>query len=452
MPEFRDRYDTAAVSGRISQPPFAELARRGRRRANRTRTVRLAGVVAVAALAAAPLLTLAGGGESSTPAASAPPSDDEVAREITFLDLNYGIVNYFYPETCQEWVAVTEDGGSTWSELREVPTFPGEEEVEAELHCLTLNVIPVAPGTIVRFVDGYQLAYWAAGIDPPTIGYISYDAGQTWQEYQPRVRTAEAVPDGVIPRPYCQTDYPTDEEFPEIGPGEDYGDVADAACDTLRVGWRDPQTGDQLVLRDNPRAAGEVTVGYDGSIWAGGYDSYVEGEPAGDYRLSVSRDRGRTWQDATPAPPEGIDEPASADRRWLFAAANGDTAYLVSAPWSGEGASRLYRTADGGETWQPLPAGQPFSNVMDLWVARDGALVVKDHAADPTPLTEVLYLSRDGGQTFDARDLPAMRPEQIAGGFYGYALDLSTKTAVRALSADGLTWRAFEVPQFRPPR
>jgi BNR/Asp-box repeat len=452
MPEFRDRYDAAAVSGQISQPPFAELAHRGRRRAHRTRTVRVAGVAVVAVLAAAPLLTLPSQTGPSTPAASSPPRNEDVHRHLEFLDLEYGLVNYFDPETCREWVVVTDDGGATWTEPREVPMFPGEETVEAQLHCLIMNVVPIATNTIVRHFD-YELAYWAAGVDVPTTGYISYDNGQTWQEYEPQVRTADSVPDGVFPDPYCEEEYPTDQDYPEIGPGQDYGDVAPEGCGALQVGWLDPQTGDQMVLRTNPPGVeSPVVVGYDGSIWAGGYDGQVGGAPVGDYHLSVSRDRGRTWQDATPVQGEDVDEPLTADRRFGFAAADGDTAYLFSTSWTGEGANHLYRTTDGGETWQPLPAGEQFEHLNFGWITRDGALVLEDVLDDgPPAMTTGLYLSRDEGNTFEQVEFPATPEQQVSGGFYGYGFDPETETATRALSADGLTWQALDVPAFRLP-
>jgi hypothetical protein len=430
---------------------------RGRRRANRTRTLRLAGVAAIAALAAAPLLTLPDPTGPSTPAAPSSPASDGAMRIPKFLSLDYGVVLYFHADTCREFVAVTEDGGSTWSELREVPMFPGEEAVEAELHCLVDNVIPIATDTIVRSAHGYELAYWAAGEDPPTKSYISYDAGRTWQEYEPRVRTADAVPDGVIPSVYCEPpEIPSGEAYPEYREDQDYSDVApdDLWCHPSQLGWLDPQTGDQMVLRDNPSAVGDLVVGTDGSIWAGGYDAWTEEPPEGDYHVSVSRDRGRTWQDVTPVQGEDIDEPLT-ERRFLLAAADSDTAYLLSNPWDGgeaEQPTHIYRTTDGGETWQAMPAGQQFREVAAALVARDGTLVVNYFAGDNAAgVPEGIALSRDGAESFQETELMPVG-EPIPGGFYGYMYDTSTETAFRGLSEDGLTWRALDLPEFHLPR
>jgi hypothetical protein len=451
MPEFHDRYDAATVSGRISQPPFAELVDRGRRRAHRTRAVRLAGVAVVAALAATSLLALPGRTGPSTPAGSAPPSDEDVVRDAVFLNPDYGAVVYFHSETCAEWVAVTEDGGLTWSEPQEVPVLPGEEAVEAELHCLLADVVPIATGTIVRSAvhTGYQLAYRAAGIDLPTTGYMSHDGGQTWREYEPRVRTTEAVPDGVVPDVYCETTgINPDQEYPDYRDDQDYTDVAPDLCETARIGWLDPETGDQVVLRNDPRAATMYTpsIGSDGSVWVGGSDA------DGDYHISVSRDRGRNWEDVSPPPGEDLGPEMSSVA--AVTAADGDTAYFRAdtEPGGPVRPPKLYRTTDGGETWQPLPAAAQLGDVAGMWVANDGTLFAVDmRVSDPDRPEEALYRSHDRGATFEPVDLPAFRVGQIPGGFEGSVYDYSAETWINALSEDGLTWRELDLPEFRLP-
>jgi hypothetical protein len=443
MPEFRDRYDIAAVSDRISQPSFTELAHRGRDRAYRIRRVRLAGVAVVAALAVTSLLTLPSQTGPSTPAASPPPSLEPGLWRMTFLNVDFGIATNWDQTTCIDALFVTDDGGSTWSEPRHIPDFPGRKRIDAQRYCLVPDVIPVAPDTLVIPLDSrIEHEYVSERMDPPTTSYISRDAGRTWQEYEPRIRTADAAPDGVVPDVYCEA---------EFRPGEYDSPLNDWCVGQPRVSWYDPQTGDRMVLRNNPQAEWFYTpeVAGDGSIWAGGHDS------DGNHHISVSRDRGRTWRDVSPPPAEDaedVDEPTSA----AVAAADGNTAYFYSHTESAWPARQtpIYRTTDGGETWQPLPAAQRFLDVAGMWVVGDGALLVelltKGEGQPRDGL--VAYLSHDGGDTFDTVELSATVVVQISGGFRGYAHDFSAEGAVDAVSEDGLNWRVFDRPEFRLPR
>lgn len=416
MPEFRDRYDTAAVSGRISQPPFAELADRGRRRGHRTRIVRVAGVTAVAALAAAPLLTAPGGSESLPPAESPPPSERTWGRgqiSVDFFDTDFGVAHYVdrADASCDEgWFSVTRDGGATWSELVEVPRVPDQIsllEIDGEQVCLKPSVLPIGPGTLLAEGPWDMLSEWPF--------FISHDAGRTWQQYQPQLRTAESVPDGVIPD----------------------GDCEDEACQRLRLSWWDPVTGDRMVLRNAPPAMADiVTVAPDGSIWLHGL------VPGGDSQnLSVSRDRGRSWLDRTPGEDIDIDLGFAG-----FMTPDGTTAYLYPLQSPIEPAPfELYRTTDGGETWHEVPAVQRFGEVGSVWTTRDGGLVVEDDGD--------LYLSTDGGATFARTDLPARNTWALpGGGLLAWPRDRAAVDPVDLyLSEDGLTWQPVEVPHYPGP-
>jgi hypothetical protein len=414
MSELRHWYDRAAVSDRITQPPFAELADRGRRRARRTRTVRLAGVAVVAALAAAPLLTLPGEHEPGPAGALPPPAERTWDRHeiiVSFFDLDYGIAQYNDDACVDEWLSVTQDGGTTWSELRELPVTPyrySGEDIGPEPVCVRPAVIPIASDTLVipAPVPPSEPA------DQPSL--ISHDAGLTWQEYQPEVRMADSVPDGVSPS------WPCDEQ----------------QCKEAGLGWHDPQTGDWMDLRNNPPGAeyDGLTVARDGSIWVSGPGA------DGDFHLAVSLDRGRSWLDRSPD--EDIDWFPYA----MLTVYDGDTAYLYPAYTAETDPFDLYRTTDGGETWQQMPAAQRFEGVVWAWTTPEGGLVVEEVTRDQ-------YLSTDGGETFAPTELPVRWvSESPGGGLEGSPRDRSAADPVDLyLSEDGLTWRPVEVPYYPGP-
>src|SRR5690606_5055437 len=251
--------------------------------------------------------------------------------------------------------------------------------------------------------------------------FISHDAGRTWREYQPRVRTADSVPDGVVPS------WPCDEEV----------------CKEAGLGWHDPLTGDWMVLRNNPPPAAYagLAVGFDGSLWAYGPDE------GGELRVALSRDRGRTWLDRSPDP----QTTPAADAGWLghavLTAYDGDTAYLHRAGDTGEpDPFDLFRTTDGGESWQRVPAALRFADVVGVWTNREGGLVVVDMNGH---LDNYQYLSTDGGETYTRVHLPVSLVVEVRGGMYGRPGRVpEPDTADFYVSEDGITWRPVEVPHY----
>lgn len=418
MSELHHWYDRAAVSGQITQPPFAELAQRGRRRAHRVRAARAAMVAGFAALAVAPLLIAPEENPPGTPAA-APPSTrawEWYEIHVSFLDPDHGAASYAGDACGEGWVAVTQDGGATWTELRELPMFRDQDrgtDAGDEPACIWPLVIPTAPNTLLM-----------VGPPPPSVlpdwpSFISHDAGQTWREYQPQVRTADSVPDGVVPF------WPCDEQV----------------CKEAGLGWYDPLTGDWMVLRNNPPPGADlgVTVGFDGSIWA--YGSGNDGE----LPVAVSHDQGRTWLDRSPS---------DVDVEWLSDAVltpyDGDTAYLHPADLSEEPEPPvpfdLLRTTDGGESWHQVPGAQRFEDVVGVWTDRDGGLVVVDL---DTYLSGYQYRSQDGGETFSRTELPVSLPLSLPGVLWGQPSNRSAAASADFyISEDGITWHPVEVPHY----
>jgi hypothetical protein len=404
MSELYRRYDRTAVADRVTQPPFGELADRARRRANRTRAVQLAGVAVLAALVAAPLLLLPGGSQPDTVGVPPPSQPTGNAHNIivTFHDLRFGVAQYPGSDCGKGSISVTQDGGKTWSPPRAHPDVPNAGTLGVST-CNWPAAIPIAADTLVMI---------AAPVQPPDPAgeptFISRDAGRTWQTYTPKTRTADAVPDGVTPW------WPCDEQ----------------PCRQAGLGWYDPQTGDWMVLKNQPPGASYVglNVGFDGSLW-------VHGSADGTFRLAVSRDRGRSWQDQTPR----------VDADWLgyagLTAFDGDTGYLY--PMKGADRFDLYRTTDGGKTWLAVPAAQQFDDITSVWVNRNGELYLTDRNRDQ-------YLSNDGGTTFASAHLPVSGAFEIIGGMQAWPIDFAAADPVDLyLSVDGVTWQPVEVPNYR---
>src|SRR5690606_4301930 len=199
-----------------------------RRRAHRVRAARAAMVTGFAALAVAPLLIAPGENPPGTPAAPPPtPEWEWYEIQVSFLDPDHGVASYAGDACGEGWFSVTRDGGETWTELRELPDVDPGGGTGSAAGCVQPVVILIAPDTLL-----------IPGPPPPSVlperpSFISHDAGRTWREYQPRVRTADSVPDGVVPS------WPCDEEV----------------CKEAGLGWHDPLTGDWMVLRNNPPPA-----------------------------------------------------------------------------------------------------------------------------------------------------------------------------------------------------
>lgn len=137
--------------------------------------------------------------------------------------------------------------------------------------------------------------------------------------------------------------------------------------------------------------------------------SLVHSGSADQIEIRRSDDRGRSWY-RVGAPPAGIRfddlSPAPLFARWgvLFA-------------YSSEGGT-LYRSSDGGTSWQAvLETGLPDSKSGGLVYGADEAnRTVYFLAAARAGTRGGLYRSSDGGQTWQARPLPAdLKPTVLAG-------------------------------------
>jgi photosystem II stability/assembly factor-like uncharacterized protein len=417
MPELRDLYDREAVASQINPPALAALEERARHRVRRNR---VAGAAVIAALVAVPLLTIQGeddlGGppplqtpspSPSPPAAPAlpPPLQDpgDHVVNLTFSNLSHGFaVHQTGPhDLCAAWLSTTEDGGSTWSELHQLPGSYHDESTEDDGGCFAPELVPVAAEILVL----NELS------DSPT-SYISRDAGQTWQEYHPRARAADAVPAGVNLQTHC---------------------LSENLCEEQVLSWHDPETGDIVELSGNAPGAftADVRVATDGSIWLAGIGAQT------GYHVSVSRDRGRSWQTTTLGEDPDLTDLVNGA---AFTTHDGVTAYCATRGSTAgrDGSGSLYRTVDGGMSWQRIADGRPVSPIFGLWVTPDGSLVAVDDRHGR-------YLSTDQGETFAPADLPVESVQPIPGGFYGMVSD-PDRPHDAYLSEDGLVWRPVQAP------
>ncbi|GIF69379.1 hypothetical protein Ais01nite_74140 [Asanoa ishikariensis] len=417
MSEVHHRYDRTAVSGQITQPPFTELVDRSRRRAHHIRNTRLAIVAAFLVLTPGVLLALPGGNAPNSPVAlptTSPPAWNAFEITVEFFDIRYGVAQYPGQSCGGGWISVTQDGGKTWSKLRALPRIPDpsnqpEDGSDGDAGCVRTAVVLAAPDTLV-----IPVTYPQSGPDGGS-AFISHDSGQSWQMYQPRVRAAVSVPDGIVPQWRC-------DERP---------------CKEEGLGWYDPGAGDWMVLRNQPpwvELVG-VSVAFDGSMWVLGSGR----DGSGEFQLAVSRDRGRSWVDRTPT--VDIDWLAHAG---LVTAYDGNTAYLF--PMSDTAKSdpfSLYRTTDGGKTWHPQMAAQQFKDVVFVWANRQGGLSVAD-------LKRNQYLTTDGGNSFAPTTMPVWGASPITGGLQGWPIDVAAADPVDLyLSEDGLSWQPVEIPYYQ---
>ncbi|MBN1994630.1 MAG: hypothetical protein JW953_18165 [Anaerolineae bacterium] len=219
--------------------------------------------------------------------------------------------------------------------------------------------------------------------------------------------------------------------------------------------------------------AGRVALGYGAGLWR-------------------SADSGRTWQPGG----AGLNNLDSLQAgRFLFSSQFADdrTAYLFFINLSGEASGRLYRSADGGQTWQPWsgpPDGKRITAVTltpagDFLLGDSGTGVTRVSPAalnwlkptPPTTLFEIddlavspnygqdqtllaihhrhgLFKSTDGGQTWQLTNFPVR-----STSFNGYRLAISpayaqdqtiyaaTGFSLHRSTDGGQTWQIFLWPE-----
>lgn len=273
---------------------------------------------------------------------------------------------------CTAQLAGSDDGGRSWT-LRST-------DVEGDLSA-------PAPGSLLKTVEkdnddprGPKLLH---------VPWVSRDGGRSWTEVRAGAEPVAQVPAGG----WLQCAAPQ---------------RLDDACRLLAV---DPVNARSAPLATVPdlRIEGVVDVPAAGGLWLTGRSLDGEHRPA----LAVSHDRGVTWsvrvfertETETDGSFLGYGVPASTD---------GVTGYMiVTAPdpadRTGVGPTTLataglktvvYRTGDGGLTWQRVHLNQSlprrYYQPGDAYVAAGGGHVVR--GSDNPPYR--WYTSGDGGQSY----------------------------------------------------
>jgi photosystem II stability/assembly factor-like uncharacterized protein len=139
----------------------------------------------------------------------------------------------------------------------------------------------------------------------------------------------------------------------------------------------------------------ETTCTVEGPQFVDGV-GFVTVEPQPDApALLVTRDLGQTWEQL-PLPP-GLQYPQVT----FFSPTEG---VLVARETQGEFGSTFYTTADGGQTWTPVPQGANLTRLgvtIDFANAEDGFAWTNGLESDPVPPTSI-YETTNSGRTWHA--------------------------------------------------
>ncbi|WP_238016987.1 sialidase family protein [Dactylosporangium sp. AC04546] len=361
MTSLRERFNDAVANpappSRLSGDEVYATA--WRRRRARIRVAAAAGA-GLTALAVAVALGVAGGGPnrgSPAPAASDPtaspatspsgqpilPTDGTVEEAVaTDVDHLYAILRRCPsddPATCVRVLYGSDDGGRTWTERkRDNPSM--------------LTVL--APGVLGATFTSKDVSTWR----------FSTDGGRNWTDLRQSTGTVPAVPNGGWAACY-----------------EDNSGVA--RCAVYAV---DGRTGTAKMLARQPPTiipTGITTARAGTRLWVAGL-VLPRNRPA----VSISSDDGRTWSTRVLGQDEA-DYPQDINNQSVsVATADGTTAYAVVTIVVNNGQNRLlvYRTTDGGQTWQRAdPAGTlPWVQHGEAsFVTADGTLVVQTVVDNP---------------------------------------------------------------------
>jgi len=190
----------------------------------------------------------------------------------------------------------------------------------------------------------------------------------------------------------------------------------------------------------------EISIADASTAWISSYDG--TGAQTYPHDLAVTTDGGATWN----AVNAGVATNALISD---IAAVDGNTAFIVTAPFSGSGsANGIWKTTDGGATWVSQPSfgstSNSFANQIYFWDADNGFA-----AGDPVEGKFEMYKTSNGGATWTAvAGAPA--PLGGQGGEFSYTgikhvvgdnIWLGTDQGRLLRSNDrGTTWEAFFSP------
>ncbi len=171
------------------------------------------------------------------------------------------------------------------------------------------------------------------------------------------------------------------------------------------------------------------------SVDMAGADVVWIGGTKGTYVRSA--DGGKTWQTGT------VPDAQTCDFRDVKAF-DAQTAILMSAGPAEQGQARLYKTTDGGKTWTLLHQTQQkgvFFDGIAFWDKEHGIVF-----SDPIDGRWFILTTADGGQSWQpvpAAALPAMTPGEAAFAASGTSMVVQGKRNVWIASGGGTASRVF---------
>lgn len=193
-----------------------------------------------------------------------------------------------------------------------------------------------------------------------------------------------------------------------------------SACNVASAQWEPQTVTTDASFRSVDMAGAEV-------VWIGG--------TKGTFVRSV--DGGKTWQTGT------VPDAQTCDFRDVKAF-DAQTAILMSAGPAEQGQARLYKTTDGGQTWTLLYQTQQqgvFFDGIAFWDKEHGIVF-----SDPIDGHWYILTTADGGKSWQpvpAASLPAMTPGEAAFAASGTSLVVQGKRNVWIASGGGTASRVF---------
>jgi hypothetical protein len=422
MTDIRDLFDEAVTGLRPSRLSADEIYQAGRDRWRRRWTAAAGAFVSVGVAVVLVGVVATSGGSNTVAPPTLPPGTVRWAgladAEHLYVAVNEcgrgTVADPSRPptigsETCSELLAST-DGGTTWQSRGTLPasTFPLWGGEVRGPQTLTMPTNPLVRRS------------------PPddTSQQISVDGGTTWAPLRSGTQAIETVPDGgwLV-----------------------YGYLLDVDGQNLtgsQVMAVDPASHQARPLRVQPDLRRPTPQKTTGGLWVSGLDPATR-RPA----IAVSHDSGRSWT-VTLLPgttavstfaEQVVGAPTPAVASW-----DGTAAY---ATWTqpgpdstndtdGSPPTRVYRTTDGGTSWQAVDATNRAGSASMGWVCADGRFVlVVDRTAVGDGRLVTQYLVTTDGQSYDAIVPPGLPDTAQADGRIAYT-DHAAYTSV-----DGWTWR-----------
>lgn len=261
------------------------------------------------------------------------------------------------------------------------------------------------------FMSG-RIADIAIHPNDENIWYVGVGSGGVWKTENSGVTWKPIFDDQGSYSIGCVTIDPNNPHVIWVGTGENvggrhvgYGDGVyrseDDGATWRNLGLKDSQHISKIVV--HPGNSDIVWVAAQGPLWSKG----------GDRGLYKSTDGGSTWKktlgdDAWTGATDVVMDPRDPDR--LYAATwqrhRNVAAYMGGGPGSG-----IYRSADGGDTWEKLTDGLPKSNMGKIGLAISPQRPDVIYAAiELDRRTGAVYRSADRGGSWTRRS------EAVAGG------------------------------------